>query len=201
MKGRILRLLDFQDGELAQGWVEMFPELTEDERRLGELPGLTPERIEQWLKTYPAEDLGLPSHTGSPIPVDPIGNIISTPIPEETGPNIVSMENPHSIENISIPEDRARHILDGEGRGGGHRYGTGTPGKTEFPASWSDADILDAIREVAGTGTVDRQAHREGYLVIIGEVNGVTIKVVVQPNGEVRTGYPVSGEGVIDNLR
>ncbi|WP_162792091.1 hypothetical protein [Pseudosulfitobacter sp. DSM 107133] len=31
------------------------PELTEDERRLGELPGFTPERIEQWLETYPGE--------------------------------------------------------------------------------------------------------------------------------------------------
>jgi len=193
--------LRLQEGELAQGWVEVFPELTEDERRLGELPGFTPGRIEQWLETYPIEELGLPNNTGSPIPGDPTDNVISTPIPEETGPNIVAMENPHSIENVSIPEDRARHILDGEGRSGGHRFGTGTPGKTEFPESWSDDDILDAIREVAGNGTVDRPAHRPGDLVIVGEVDGVTIKVIVRPNGEVRTGYPVSGNGVLDNLR
>lgn len=87
--------LRLQDGEFAEGWVEVFPELTEDERRLGELPGLTPERIEQWLETYPAEDLDLPNHTGSPIPAGPTDNIISTPIPEETGPKIVAMENPH----------------------------------------------------------------------------------------------------------
>ncbi|MGV6847478.1 MAG: EndoU domain-containing protein [Marinibacterium sp.] len=127
------------------------------------------------------------------------GNILSTPIPDGAGPNIVNMENPHSIESISIPEDRARHILHGEGRGGGHRYGTGIPGKTEFPANWSDDDILEAIRQVAGTGTVDRPAHRDGDLVIVGEVNGVTIEVVVQPNGEVRTGYPLSGPGVRRN--
>lgn len=191
--------LRLQDGTIAQGWVEVFPELTEGERRLGELPGFTPERIDQWLETYPAETLGLPNHTGSP-PVDvPTGNIISTPIPDTSGPNIVTMENPHSIDSVSIPEDRARHILDGEGRSGGHRYGTGTPGKTEFPAGWSDNDILDAIRQVAGTGTVDRPAHRNGDLVIVGEVNGVTIEVVVQPNGEVRTGYPLSGPGVRRN--
>ena len=187
------------EGSLSQGWVEVFPGLTEDERRLGQLPGFTPERIEQWLETYPAEVLGLPNHTGSPAVEDLTGNIISTPILDAAGPNVVTMENPHSIDNISIPEDRARHILDGEGRSGGHRYGTGIPGKTEFPASWSDDDILEAIRQVAGTGTVDRPAHRDGDLVIDGEVNGVSIKVVVQPNGEVRTGYPVSGPGVRRN--
>lgn len=193
--------LVIDEGSLAQGWVEVFPELSEDDRRLGQLPGFTPERIEQWLETYPAEVLGLPNHTGSPPVEDSTGNIISTPIPDEAGPNIVTMENPHSIDSVSIPEDRARHILDGEGRSGGHRYGTGTPGKTEFPASWSDDDILDAIRQVAGSGTVIGPAHREGDLLISGEVNGVTIRVVVRPNGEVRTGYPVSGDGVIENPR
>lgn len=191
--------LVIEEGSLAQGWVEVFPELTEDDRRLGQLPGFTPERIDQWQETYPAEVLGLPNHTGSPPVEDPTGNIISTPIPDTSGPNIVTMENPHSIDSVSIPEDRARHILDGEGRSGGHRYGTGTPGKTEFPASWSDDDILEAIRQVAGTGTVDRPAHRGGDLVVVGEVNGVTIEVVVQPNGEVRTGYPLSGPGVRRN--
>jgi len=80
-------------------------------------------------------------------------------------------------------------------------FGAGTPGKTEFPESWSDDDILDAIREVAGNGAVDRPAHREGDLVIVGEVDGVIIEVVVQPNGEVRTAYPLSGKGVVRNPR
>lgn len=38
-----LRLLA---GTLAEGWVEVFPELTDNERRLGQLPGFTPERIQ-----------------------------------------------------------------------------------------------------------------------------------------------------------
>jgi len=84
--------IQLNGGDFAEGWVETFPELTEDERRLGQVPGFTPERIEQWLETYPIEDLGLPNNTGSPIPDDPTGNIISTPIPEETGPNIVAIE-------------------------------------------------------------------------------------------------------------
>ncbi len=77
------------EGALAEGWVEVFPELTEDERRLGQLPGFTPERMEEFIEAFPAEDLGLPIHTGTPVPEDPTDNVISTPIPDETGPNIV----------------------------------------------------------------------------------------------------------------
>ncbi|MCA0908210.1 hypothetical protein LCM27_17560 [Ruegeria marisrubri] len=94
------------DGELAKGWVEVFPELTEDERRLGQLPGFTPERLDQWLETYPIEDLGLPNHTGSPIPDDPTDSIISTPIPEETGPNIVAVR-PGEPTPINPSDDEA----------------------------------------------------------------------------------------------
>lgn len=84
--------IQLNDGDFADGWIETFPELTEDERRLGEVPGFKPDRIEQWLEIYPIEELGLPNNTGSPIPDDPTGNIISTPIPEETEPNIVTSE-------------------------------------------------------------------------------------------------------------
>jgi SPP1 gp7 family putative phage head morphogenesis protein len=98
--------LRLQDGTIAQGWVEVFPELTEGERRLGELPGFTPERIDQWLETYPAETLGLPNHTGSPPVEDPTGNIISTPIPDEAGPNIVEAR-PGEPTPISPNDDEA----------------------------------------------------------------------------------------------
>jgi len=38
-------------------------------------------------------------------------------------------------EDIRVSDERATHILDGdEDGGGGHRRGTGIPGKTEFPA-------------------------------------------------------------------
>src|SRR6188508_1081791 len=35
------------------------------------------------------------------------------------------------------------------GDGGGHRHGTGIPGKTEFPASWDDKKIIDTVVDVA----------------------------------------------------
>lgn len=186
---------------LSQGWVEVFPELTEDERRLGDLPSFTPERLEEIRESYAPEDLGLPTHTGTPVEDDPFDPILSTPIPVEEGPNIVTMDNPHSIETVSIPDDRAGHILIGDATGGGHRYGTGKAGKTEFPRDWTDQEILDAILDVAANGRADRPARRPNELVIVGEVRGVVIEAVVKPNGEVRTAWPKSGPGVRTNPR
>ena len=106
--------LRIQDGELAQGWIEVFPELTEGERRLGELPGFTPTLIEQWLETYPIEELGLPNNTGSPIPGDPTDNIISTPIPEEAEPNIVASERtPEEFDALAADPARGGAITPG----------------------------------------------------------------------------------------
>lgn len=109
--------LRLQEGELAQGWLEVFPELTDDERRLGELPGFTPERAEQWLETYPIDELGLPNNTGSPIPDDPTDTIISTPIPEESGPNIVTSERtPEEFDALASDPARGGAITPGSER-------------------------------------------------------------------------------------
>lgn len=112
--------LVLDEGSLAQGWVEIFPELTEDERRLGQLPGFTPERIEQWLETYPAEVLGLPNHTGSPAAEDPTGNVISTPIPDEAGPNIVEARPDRTYTTPG-----GNTVGEHGGKGGGLEYITG----------------------------------------------------------------------------
>jgi hypothetical protein len=112
--------LRLQDGTIAQGWVEVFPELSEGERRLGELPGFRPERIDEWLETYPAEVLGLPNHTGSPPAEDPTGNIISTPIPDVDGPDIVEARRD---EGFTTPGGTT--IDDHGGKGDGLEYTTG----------------------------------------------------------------------------
>jgi hypothetical protein len=84
--------LSVREGELAFGWAEVFPKLTEDERRLGQLPGFTAERIDQFREEYPAEVLGLPDNTGSPPEGAPVGNVISTPISGEAAPTIFATE-------------------------------------------------------------------------------------------------------------
>jgi len=50
--------------------------------------------------------------------------------------------------DLVSPQKRT-HILDGDATGGGHRAGTGNPGKSEFPAGWSDDKIIHEISDVA----------------------------------------------------
>ena len=164
------------DGSLAQGWVEVFPELTEDERRLGQLPGFTPERIEQWLETYPAEVLGLPNHTGSPATGDPTGNIISTPIPELAGPSILEARP----ANITTPDG---NIVRGHGpKGDGAEYITGkghTAEQIDGIIANPNPDLSGVIR---GFGPYKGQemtllTGRDGHWVILnpdGEVVAVS---------------------------
>lgn len=108
---------------------------------------------------------------------------------------------------VAVVEDltpaRRTHILDGDATGGGHRAGTGRPGKTEFPASWSDDDIIRAVMETARRPqtVVDQAPHRESFLVSA-EHGGVTVQVAVNRAGEVLTGYPApGGPGVVSNPR
>ncbi|MFS9381832.1 RHS repeat-associated core domain-containing protein [Citrobacter sp. ANG330] len=44
---------------------------------------------------------------------------------------------------VDLTEHRKDHILNR------HRYGANKPDKTEFPASWSDDDILHHVSDVA----------------------------------------------------
>lgn len=74
----------------AQGWVEVFPELTEDERRLAELPGFTGKQQEAFILVDPVLTDGLPAHTGHAPEGDPVGNVISTPITEEAYAQILA---------------------------------------------------------------------------------------------------------------
>lgn len=94
--------LRLQEGSLAAGWAEVFPELTDDEKKLGQLPGFTPERLDQFREEYPAGVLGLPTHTGHGPVEDPTGNVISTPIPEVGQPNIVTIDrSPEELDALA----------------------------------------------------------------------------------------------------
>ncbi len=62
----------------------------------------------------------------------------------------VDAANRPQLDALRVSPERRAHILDGEpGGGGGHRHGVGNPGKTEFPASWNDEKITDALLDVA----------------------------------------------------
>lgn len=97
------------------------------------------------------------------------------------------------------------HILRGEGDGrrGGHLYGTGVAGKTEFPRQWDERRIATAINRTIKTpdwhidAPDSRALHRFGKTI-----DGVQIEVKAYlQDGEyvIDRAYPVGGEGVTRN--
>jgi RHS repeat-associated protein len=96
-----------------------------------------------------------------------------------------------------LVDDKARkHILegDGPGKGGGHRAGTGKPGKSEFPASWSDNKILGTASDIATDPTVKfSPPDKRGYSTGERAVDGVNVKVVVdQGKGRIVSAFPTN---------
>lgn len=90
-----------------------------------------------------------------------------------------------------VSPKRREHILDGDETGGGHRPGTGKPGKSEFPNDWSDDRIIDEIEDVANDPSIpEKQQGRR--IIKEGTRDGIDIKVVVDPDGDVVTGYPAN---------
>jgi hypothetical protein len=100
------------------------------------------------------------------------------------------------------PPERARHILDGDRWGGGHRHGTGRPGKTEFPSGWDNQKIIGHVRDVARAPDDPPvfQANRRWRMH--GQREDVGINVIVQPDGRIWSAWPDAGSpGVVKNPR
>ena len=109
------------------------------------------------------------------------------------------------LDRIRVSPERAADILDGDstGNGGGHRHGTGRPGKTEFPASWDDQKVLDTVLDVARLP--DRppvNQDRNNRWLCTGMRDSVEASVIVLPDGEVWTAWPEEDSpGVVRNPR
>lgn len=102
---------------------------------------------------------------------------------------------------IRVTPVRKTHILDGEpDGGGGHRHGTGKPGKTEFPASWDDAKVIDMILDVARRPDLPPQQQKNGRLMVRGTREDVEIVVITKRDGRIWTSWPLpGGPGVVKN--
>lgn len=107
-----------------------------------------------------------------------------------------------SFSHVPVTEELLRHVWDGEDdfTQGGHRYGLGREGKTEFPEHW-DIDVLrQSIRL-----TLDKpQAIRvkNPYISCDRVVAQVLIRVRLfrsQETVKVLAAYPICGEGVVRN--
>jgi hypothetical protein len=106
------------------------------------------------------------------------------------------------LDALRVTSERATHILDGDADGsGGHRHGTGRPGKTEFPVSWDDTKITDTVLDVARRP--DRppvQQEWNGRWVARGVRDDVDVVVVIAGDGRIWTCWPLpGGPGVVKN--
>jgi hypothetical protein len=116
-------------------------------------------------------------------------------------PGLAMYPDRPSPADIRLTADRREHILDGDATGGGHRHGTGHPGKTEFPADWTDARIGEAILSVARAPDQlpVRQNWNERWRVR-GTYDGVDVVAIVESGGSVWTAWPLeSSAGVVKN--
>ncbi|HEX9969066.1 MAG TPA: RHS repeat-associated core domain-containing protein, partial [Acidimicrobiales bacterium] len=112
------------------------------------------------------------------------------------GDEIVDLAT-HGDELVDLASPaRRRHILDGEihpsGKiGGGHRAGTGFLDKTEFPAHWSDDQIMHYVADVATDPSLQWVREQGGDFVIKGTREGIDIKVVIRHN-QIWSAYPTN---------
>jgi hypothetical protein len=101
-----------------------------------------------------------------------------------------------------LTPERRRHILDGEGDGrrGGHRHGTGNRGKTEFPAHWTDDEIIQRVMETAMRPGAGKWNPEHKSFNVTAEYDGVVVVVAVRPPGEIVSAFPEpGGRGVVKN--
>ncbi|MFD4255633.1 EndoU domain-containing protein, partial [Amycolatopsis thermoflava] len=116
-------------------------------------------------------------------------------------PDVAFRTDRPAEDRIRLDQDVLHdHILDGT-RGGGHRHGTGVPGKTEFPARWSDDRIEAVIRQTAAHPTAVQWDEDHNSWIVTREHDGVVVAVVVLPDGWIATSYPEEGRGVVTNPR
>ena len=114
---------------------------------------------------------------------------------ERSGWDSVDAEDRPKTEDIHVTPERTTHILDGEpGGGGGHRHGTGIPGKTEFPASWDDKKILGHVLDVVRRpDSPPVLQYRNNRWICSGTRDSVEVTAIVLRSGEIWTAWPEEG--------
>jgi Bacterial EndoU nuclease len=159
-------------------------------------PTVLTEPVEYRSEHYDAlrKAIGEPDRPGDPIAKADAAT-------ERTGWDGIAAADRPPLDKIVLSPERAVHILDGDATGGGHRHGTGKPGKTEFPAAWDDAKVLSTIQDVAQAPDQQpvHQTWNDRWLTR-GTQDGVEIVAVVSSDGRVLSGWPLpGGPGVVQN--
>lgn len=122
---------------------------------------------------------------------------------DRSGWDLVDAAERPPPESIRVSPERTTHILDGDpgDEGGGHRHGVGKPGKTEFPASWEDKKIVDALVDVARRPDLPpvRQERNDRWIARRTR-DDVGIVVAIARDGRIWTAWPTpDSPGVVKN--
>lgn len=118
-----------------------------------------------------------------------IVDIVLTEDVETQQPSTTDQFNEVSL----ISPDRRVHILYGDETGGGHKFGTGKPCKSEFPQHWNEETIIKEVELIAANDNLDWQEERNGYHVAEQKFGTVEVRVVKdRDNKKVITAYPVN---------
>ena len=99
-----------------------------------------------------------------------------------------------AVGPIRVTPARRIHILDGDATGGGHGPGRGVRGKSRFPDTMTDDDIIDGVVRIAN----DPSSYPGGAIPVRGKkikiqgvVQGTPTTVIIDPNTrELITAYP-----------
>jgi len=139
---------------------------------------------------------------GKPAPASDTQSVRSDTRGDHAGWDAVDAGNRPPLDALRVTPERTKHILDGDAVGsGGHRHGVGHPGKTEFPASWTDQKIMDNILDVAHRPD-QPPIHQNwnGRWLARGTRDDVEIAVVITNDGQIWSGWPrAGGPGVVKN--
>ena len=108
-----------------------------------------------------------------------------------------------SFAHVPVTEELLRHVWEGEknGRDGGHRFGLGREGKTEFPEEWDREKVRQSIEEVLHKPQVIRE--NKGFIICLRQVGMVVVVVrLFRSNKQiyVQKAFPLCGVGVFQNL-
>lgn len=102
---------------------------------------------------------------------------------------------------VNVSPARRTHILDGDATGGGHGPGRKLPGKSEFPSTLTDDEIIAGIEAIANdpasypgvSASHSPAAAGRQRTILRGVIKGVDTAVVVvpPPGGEIITAWPI----------
>ena len=89
---------------------------------------------------------------------------------------------PSRGSQYKVSAARRIHILDGDATGGGHGPGRGMPGKSEFPNTLSDDEIIQGIEDIANDPTsYPGSQAAAGRLRLSGTIKGMKTTVIIDP--------------------